>query len=67
MGGDLRSDLDPFAAEMNFWGALSGLILLADSKQACFARRLGLPKEGFWEQGFQMLYHAIENKEKSHE
>ena len=57
--GDLRRDLAVLPTIFHFWGALSGLIQLAASKEDYLRQAMGLTREEFLEQGFALLYRAI--------
>ena len=57
--GDLRSDLKIMPAVFVFWGMLSGLIQLAESKEEYIKKTMGLSKVQFLEHGFHMLYCSI--------
>ena len=58
--GELRPGLEPLPALLTFWGALSGLILLAESKSEYIQSALGMSREAFLSQGFDMLYRGVE-------
>lgn len=57
--GDLRRDLPLLPTIFHFWGALAGLIQLADQKEDYLRQAAGLSKEAFLDQGFALLYRAI--------
>ncbi|MCI9546097.1 MAG: TetR/AcrR family transcriptional regulator [Lachnospiraceae bacterium] len=61
--GDLRKNLEIMPTIFNFWGMLSGIILLAANKEEYINAAMGYSKKQFLEYGFQMLYHSIANKE----
>ncbi|MCI8814873.1 MAG: TetR/AcrR family transcriptional regulator [Lachnospiraceae bacterium] len=61
--GDLRKNLEIMPTIFNFWGMLSGIILLAANKEEYMNAAMGYSKKQFLEYGFQMLYHSIANKE----
>lgn len=63
--GDLRRDLAVLPTIFHFWGALSGLIQLAASKEDYLRQAMGLTREKFLEQGFALLYRAIAADEKT--
>lgn len=62
--GDLRSDLDPILTILSFWGMLSGLVQLADTKQEYIKGRLDRSKKEFIDYGFRMLYRSVANTEE---
>lgn len=62
--GDLRSDLDPILTILSFWGMLSGLVQLADTKQEYIKDRLDRSKKEFIDYGFRMLYRSVANTEE---
>lgn len=62
--GDLRSDLDPILTILSFWGMLSGLVQLADTKQEYIKGRLDRSKKEFIDYGFHMLYRSVANTEE---
>ncbi|MDE7326076.1 MAG: TetR/AcrR family transcriptional regulator [Lachnospiraceae bacterium] len=62
--GDLRNDLEIMPAIFNFWGMLSGIILLAANKEEYIKKSMGLSKKQFLEYGFSIIYDAIARKEK---
>ena len=57
--GDLRDNLKITPTILNFWGMLSGLIQLAESKEEYIKKAMGLSKIQFLEYGFHMLYCSI--------
>ena len=57
--GDLRDNLEIMPTIFNFWGMLSGIIQLAVNKEEYIKKTMGLSKNQFLEQGFQMLYCSI--------
>lgn len=61
--GELRAGLEPLPTLLAFWGALSGLILLAVSKSEYIQSALGLSREEFLSKGFDMLYRGLEGGE----
>lgn len=65
--GDLRDDIQILPTIFHFWGMLAGLIRLAVSKEEYIQCALHLSKEQFLQNGFQMLYRSIANKEKDDE
>ena len=62
--GDLRSDLDPILTILSFWGMLSGLVQLADTKQEYIKGRLDRSKKEFIDYGFRMLSRSVANTEE---
>ena len=62
--GDLRSDLDPILTILSFWGMLSGLVQLADTKQEYIKGRLDRSKKEFIDYGFRMFYRSVANTEE---
>lgn len=65
--GDLRDDIQILPTIFHFWGMLAGLIRLAVSKEEYIQIALHLSKEQFLQNGFQMLYRSIANKEQDDE
>lgn len=63
--GAFRSQLDVKVVIFSIWGMLSGLIQLAENKQAYISREMRLDKKEFLEKGFLLLYDAIEEKENT--
>ncbi len=66
--GDFRGDLEIMSTIFGFWGMMSGLIKLADSKEDYIKTAMGLTKDEFLEHGFNMLYRSVaknEDNEKS--
>ncbi len=63
--GDLRADLDVAPTAFSCWGMLAGLILLAANKADYIQSAMGLAREQFLRQGFDMIYRSIE-KEREH-
>lgn len=57
--GILRSDLAILPTVFSFWGALSGLIQLATSKEAYILQELKQTKQEFLTYGFTMFYRSI--------
>lgn len=57
--GDLRRDLAILPTIFTFWGALSGLILLADQKEVYLRQAAGLSREAFLDHGMELLYRSI--------
>lgn len=62
--GDLREELQILPTIFTFWGMLSGLIQIAENKQAYIAKDLKLSKQQFLEYGFDTLYRSIACKEE---
>ncbi len=58
--GDLRADLDVVPTAFSCWGMLAGLILLAANKEDYIQSALGLSRERFLRQGFDMIYRSVE-------
>lgn len=57
--GELRRDIEPFPTLFAFWGALSGLILLAESKSEYIQETMGMDRGQFLSYGFDMLYRGV--------
>ena len=58
--GDFRKNLEIIPTIFHFWGMLAGLILLASKKEDYIKMSVGLSKQEFLEQGFDLLYRSVE-------
>lgn len=59
--GDLKTidDAEIMPTIFGFWGTMSGLIQLADSKAEYIKNTMGLSKDQFLKYGFNMLYRSV--------
>lgn len=57
--GALRPDLDVLPTVFLFWASLSGLIAMAEAKQAYIEKAMGMTAAEFLNSGFDMLYSMI--------
>lgn len=64
--GDLRGDLDVAPTAFSCWGMLAGLILLAANKAGYIQSAMGLSREAFLRQGFDMVYRSVEKGRENH-
>lgn len=62
--GDLRRTIKIMPVIYIFWGALSGIIQLAASKEEYIKNTTGWSKDEFMEYGFHMLYRSIAKTEE---
>lgn len=62
--GDLREDLEIMPVIFQFWGMMSGLILLAAHKEEYIKSTMDLSKDEFLECGFHLLYRSIAREER---
>ncbi len=57
--GAMRPDLDVLPTVFLFWASLSGLIAMAEAKQAYIEKAMGMTAAEFLNNGFDMLYSMI--------
>ena len=57
--GELRRGLEPLPTLLAFWGALSGLIMLAESKAEYIQSATGMSAGQFLNYGFELLYRGV--------
>lgn len=57
--GHVRSNIPPRQATFTLWAALSGVIMLANKKEAYIKNSLGITKEEFMRDGFAMLLASM--------
>lgn len=57
--GELRRGIEPLTAVFTFWGALSGLILLAAGKSEYIQSAMGMSVRQFLDSGFELLYRGV--------
>ena len=62
--GDLRRDIELMPTSFSCWGMLSGLILLAANKKDYIQKTMGMSRNEFLENGFNMIYQSIANAEE---
>ena len=61
--GEFRPGLPVLETVFLFWSSLSGLIRMADSKQAYIEHAMGITKQQFLTFGFEQLYRMAGGKE----
>lgn len=57
--GELRAGLEILPTVFLFWASLSGLVAMAQAKQAYIERTMGMTRRQFLSSGFATLYRAI--------
>ena len=58
-----QSNKDLFCNVFTQWGAIYGVIMLADNKQAYLQKSVGMSREEFLQQGFERLFQMMEQSE----
>jgi AcrR family transcriptional regulator len=61
----IRSDLDPLQTTFTLWASLSGVITLANKKEAYINKAMNITKEEFMNNGFGLLLKSISTTEAS--
>ena len=60
--GELRDNIAIKPTIFSFWGMLSGLIQLAESKEKYILQEMKMSKQDFLQQGFDTLYKSVEKE-----
>lgn len=60
--GELRDNIAIKPTIFSFWGMLSGLIQLAESKEKYILLEMKMSKQEFLQQGFDTLYKSVEKE-----
>lgn len=63
--GEIRPDIEIMPTIFSFWAMLSGLIQMADNKEAYIAQEMKLSKQAFLQYGFNTLYRAIARRNEN--
>ena len=60
--GELRENISIESTIFSFWGMMSGLIQLAESKEKYILQEMKLSRQEFMQQGFDTLYNSVEKE-----
>lgn len=61
--GELRENISIEPTIFAFWGMMSGLIQLAESKEKYILQEMKLSRQEFLQQGFDTLYRSVEKEQ----